>query len=98
MATDVKSQEKVEEREDNSFSENGMRCAEGVMGAHTFTHSHVNTDICLTSFHYALYISSANFTNRAFFCVALFHFNEFVSSLASVNMKIHWREVFICSD
>ncbi|XP_054460685.1 zinc finger protein Helios-like isoform X3 [Anoplopoma fimbria] len=31
---DVKPQEEEEEREDNSFSENGMQCAEGVMASH----------------------------------------------------------------
>lgn len=40
---DVKSQEEEEEREDNSFSENGMNCAEGVTDPRTCTHTHVNS-------------------------------------------------------
>lgn len=37
---DVKSQEEEDEREDNSFSENGMHCAEGVTDPRTRTHTH----------------------------------------------------------
>lgn len=36
---DVKPQEEEEEREDNSFSENGMQCAEGATDPRTHIHS-----------------------------------------------------------
>lgn len=41
---DVKPQEEEEEREDSSFSENGMQCAEGVTDPRTCTpHTHTHT-------------------------------------------------------
>lgn len=62
----MKPQEEEEEREDNSFSENGMQCAEGVtdprMCAPPPTHIYIYIRLTsLSSFRYALHFSHLPF-------------------------------------
>lgn len=63
---DVKPQQEEEEREDNSFSENEMQCAEGVTDPRmSAPYTHIHTFMSLTSllsFHSALHFNHPAYT------------------------------------